>query len=66
MSSTFINNMKERHKIGVDASNEAKRQLAFAKDIGVDVSVQEIEITDLDKQLDDIAAAIKKQEEARG
>lgn len=66
MSSTFIKNMKDRHKIGVDASKEAKRQLDFAKEIGVDVSVQEVELAELDIQLDDIDKAIKKQETARG
>ena len=58
--------MKDRHKIGVDQIREAKRQLEFAKDIGVDVTTQEIEIIDLGKQLDDIAKAIVKQETARG
>ena len=66
MSSTFIKNMKDRHKIGVNASNEAKRQLDFAKEIGVDVSVQEVELAELDIQLEDIDKAIKKQETARG
>ncbi len=58
--------MKDRHKIGVKASEEARRQLAFANEIGVDVSVQEVELAELDVQLDDIKKAIKKQEEARG
>ena len=66
MSSSFIKNMKDRHKIGVDASKEAKRQLDFAKEIGVDVSTQEVELAELDIQLDDIDKAIKKQETARG
>ena len=66
MSSSFIKNMKDRHKIGVDASKEAKRQLDFAKEIGVDVSVQEVELAELDIQLEDIDKAIKKQETARG
>ncbi len=66
MSSSFIKNMKDRHKIGVSASDEAKRQLAFAKEIGVDVSAQEVELAELDIQLDDIDKAIKKQETARG
>jgi len=61
MSSTFIQNMKDRHQSGVEASKEAKRQLAFAKEIGVDVSVQEVELAELDIQLDNIATAIKKQ-----
>ena len=66
MSSTFIKNMKDRHQIGVEASEEARRQLAFAKEIGVDVSVQEVELEELDIQLDDIDKAIKKQETDRG
>ena len=66
MSSSFIKNMEDRHKIGVDASKEAKRQLDFAKEIGVDVSVQEVELAELDVQLDDIDKAIKKQKSARG
>ena len=66
MSSTFIKNMKDRHQIGVSASEEAKRQLAFAKEIGVDVSVQEVELEELDIQLNDIDKAIKKQEADRG
>ncbi|KKM77962.1 hypothetical protein LCGC14_1364660 [marine sediment metagenome] len=66
MSSSFIKNMKDRHKIGVKASKEAKRQLDFAKEIGVDVSVQEVELAELDIQLEDIDKAIKKQETARG
>ena len=66
MSSSFIKNMKDRHKIGVEASMEAKRQLDFAKEIGVDVSVQEVELAELDIQLEDIDKAIKKQEIERG
>ena len=58
--------MNDRHKIGVNASKEAKRQLDFAKEIGVDVTVQEIELAELDIQLEDIDKAIKKQEIARG
>ena len=66
MSSTFIKNMKDRHQKGVDASKQAKLQLEFAKDIGVDVSVQEVELAELDIQLDSIAEAIKKQGNSRG
>jgi len=55
--------MRERHQLGVNASKEAKRQLEFAKDIGVDVAVQEEELSQLDERLNDISRAIKKQEE---
>ncbi|KKK63806.1 hypothetical protein LCGC14_2990580 [marine sediment metagenome] len=63
MSKRFIKTMRERHQLGVNASKEAKRQLEFAKDIGVDVAVQEEELSQLDERLNDISRAIKKQEE---
>ncbi|KKN23128.1 hypothetical protein LCGC14_0908100 [marine sediment metagenome] len=66
MSSTFIQNMKDRHQKGVDASKQAKLQLEFAKDIGVDVSVQEVELAELDLQLESIEKAIEKQVNSRG
>ncbi|KKN26917.1 hypothetical protein LCGC14_0869890 [marine sediment metagenome] len=66
MSSTFIQNMKDRHQKGVDASKQAKLQLEFAKDIGVDVSVQEVELAELDLQLESIEKAIEKQVNGRG
>lgn len=62
MSKRFIKTMRERHQLGVNASKEAKRQLEFAKDIGVDVAVQEVELSQLDEKLDDIDKAITKQE----
>ena len=66
MSSTFIKNMKDRHQKGVDASKQARLQLEFAKDIGVDVSVQEVELAELDLQLESIEKAIEKQVNSRG